>query len=77
MTGRATTEDAAIGRAVSRLRKSRGLTQIGFALALRMEGLPQMHQTVLSRVERGERPLTLVEARVVAAVLGVTTGDLG
>lgn len=53
-----------------RLRKERGLTQTDLARQLAAWGLP-FHQQTIQRVENGQRPIRLNEAKLVARQLGV------
>ncbi|MGW4090076.1 helix-turn-helix domain-containing protein [Nocardia sp. NPDC004750] len=56
-----------------RLRERRGLSQADLVRALRQSGWATVHQTTISRIEKGERPVRLGEARMIAEQLGVTT----
>lgn len=61
------------------MREALGWNQSELARRLGEAGLDGFHQTTISRVEKGERPIRLGEATVVAQVLGVPverlTGD--
>lgn len=54
-----------------RLRISQGMTQAQLAECMRERGWEDFTQAVISRLENGQRPLTLVESRAVAEALGV------
>lgn len=64
------TPDQLVGTAIQDRRVRYGYTQGEFAQELRKRGV-KWSQGTLSRVELGERPVRLVEATVVAEVLGV------
>lgn len=64
-----------IGRTVRRLRRAVDLSQAALADALTSHGVPFSQQTVL-KVEKGTRPLKLVEAQAIADVVGGTIDDL-
>lgn len=57
-------------------REKMGWSQTEFANRLQRAGLENFHQTTVSRLEKGERPIRLGEARVIAAVLGQPVSDL-
>lgn len=39
-------------------------------------GVPSMHQETISRIELGQRPLSLAEAEVLTWILGIELSDL-
>jgi len=52
-----------------RYREAKGWSQGELARRVREAGLENFHQTTISRIEKGERPIRLGEARVIAQVL--------
>ncbi|WEG10431.1 helix-turn-helix transcriptional regulator [Microbacterium horticulturae] len=52
------------------LREQKGVSQSEIARRLDREGWPGFHQTTISRVEKGERTLSIGEAAAVAEMLG-------
>ena len=62
--------NAHIGVRVTQSRERQGWNQGELATRLEAAGLP-WHQTTVSKVERGERPVRAVELPLLAAVLGV------
>ena len=67
--------DALVGANLADLRERAKMTQKELADAMRAEGHKWSQATVWS-VEKGERPLRLIEALDAAHVLGVTVDDL-
>lgn len=64
-------DDARFAENVKLERERLGWSQGELARRLREEGgLSNFHQTTVSRVEKGERPVRLAEARAIAQVLG-------
>lgn len=63
-------DDARFAENVRRERERAGWSQAEFARLLQEAGLAHFHQTTVSRVENGERPVRLGEARVIAKTLG-------
>jgi transcriptional regulator with XRE-family HTH domain len=57
-------------------RESWDWSQADLALALRSAGLDHMHQTTVSRIESGERPVRVGEASVIAEVLRTPLSDM-
>ncbi|WP_432457936.1 helix-turn-helix transcriptional regulator [Cellulomonas iranensis] len=53
------------------LREALGINQSEFARRVTEAGLEGFHQTTVSRIEKGERPVRLGEAAIIAQVLGV------
>ena len=72
--GRADQE--AIGQRVRELRELRGLPQQHVAMVMTLTKGYRWHQTVVAKVERGERSLKLSEAVALADILGVPVGEL-
>lgn len=68
-------EDEEAFRASMRsLREERGWTQADLARELTESGWSGVYQTTISRMEKGERPIRIGEARGIARVFGVTVG---
>lgn len=57
-------------------RESRGWSQGELSKRLIEAGWPIFHQTTISRIESGDRPVKLGEARAIAAILGRTLSDM-
>lgn len=68
--------DAHFGAMVQASRELKGWSMTEFASRLREVGLTNFHPTTVSRLERGERPVRLGEAAVIANVLDTQLGDL-
>lgn len=64
-----------IGRAIAAARERAGMNQAQFSAGLQAAGLP-WYQATVSKVERGERPVRLAEAPVVADVLQMDPAEL-
>lgn len=62
------TLDREYGRRLRDLREGQGLTQTDLVAQLRARGLEHMNATTLSRIESGQRPVRLSEARVLVDV---------
>lgn len=58
------------------LREQNGWSQGEFARRMQAEGWTSFHQTTVSRIEKGERPVRLGEARGIAKVLGTITSQM-
>lgn len=58
------------------LREQRGWSQGEMARQMQRAGWPNFHQTTVSRIEKGERPVRVSEARGIAAVLGSTLDQM-
>ncbi|WP_374230355.1 helix-turn-helix domain-containing protein [Rhodococcus sp. ARC_M12] len=58
------------------LRERLGISQSSLVARLREDGWPKVHQTTISRIEKGERPVRLGEARAIAAALRVPLSRL-
>lgn len=67
--------DKRVGRRIINSRDVAGLSQIDVAEKLRARGVP-WSQAILSKVERGDRPLRFEEALVLAQVLGLPLEEL-
>lgn len=57
-------------------REEKGLSQAELVKRLRDSGWSNVHQTTISRIEKGERPVRLGEARAIAEALGVELTQL-
>jgi transcriptional regulator with XRE-family HTH domain len=62
-------EEARFIAAVKRIREKRGWSQGELAKRMAESGWEAFHQTTISRIEKGERPVRLGEARGLASVL--------
>lgn len=69
-------QDAAFAENVKRLREQRGLSKAEMVRLLREAGWENVHQTTVTRMENGERPARIGEARIYASVLGTTVENL-
>lgn len=58
------------------LREQKGLSQADLVRRLRENGWHTVHQTTISRIENGERPVRFGEARAIAQALEVTADRL-
>jgi transcriptional regulator with XRE-family HTH domain len=58
------------------LREQRDWSQGELARRMQAEGWTSFHQTTVSRIEKGERPVRLGEARGIAKVLGTITSQM-
>lgn len=67
-------DEKAFIRSMKRLREDRGWTQADLAREMTDLGWSGMYQTTISRMEKGERPVRIGEARGLAKVFGVTVG---
>jgi transcriptional regulator with XRE-family HTH domain len=63
------TDEIIIGSMLRRLRMDRGVSQEAMATAI---GIPQ---TIVSRIERGARRITVSELRLACEVLGVSMAE--
>lgn len=66
--------DREVGARIQTLRESKGMLQSELALGMKARGL-NWSQTILSKVERGERPLRLQEAGALVKQLGLVSAD--
>lgn len=62
--------DKIFGRRVERLRERNGWSQTELARKMKERGFDAFHQTTISRVEKGERPVRLGEAVAFADIFG-------
>lgn len=67
-------EEAQFVENVQRLREAKGWSQGELARRMADEGWDGFHQTTISRIEKGQRPVRLAEARSLAVVLGSQVG---
>ncbi|WFR84649.1 helix-turn-helix transcriptional regulator [Arthrobacter sp. Y-9] len=70
------TPDELFGLAVKQLRENEGWTMSELATRLSDAGLTNFHPTTVARMERGERPVRLSEAVVIARLFDVGVDDL-
>jgi transcriptional regulator with XRE-family HTH domain len=68
--------DELFGLEVQAQREEKGWSMTEFAGMLSEAGLTNFHPTTVGRLERGERPVRLSEAVVIAGVLGSKLDDL-
>lgn len=59
---------------VQRLREAKGWSQGELARQMANDGWDGFHQTTISRIEKGQRPIRLAEARALARILGSQVG---
>lgn len=69
----ATQQEQNFRNEMKRLRTEQGMTQAQFAARMRERGWDDFTQAVVSRLENGQRPITLVESRAVADALNTST----
>lgn len=67
-------DEEAFIRSMKRLREERGWTQADLSRKMADIGWSGMYQTTISRMEKGERPVRIGEARGLARVFDVTVG---
>lgn len=70
-----TDQEVWFGQNLARLREKQGISQSGLARAMAGQGFT-FHQTTISRIEAGERPVRLAEATALAELVGAGVGDL-
>ena len=63
-------EEARFAASVQRLREHAGISQTALAKQMSEAGWSGFHQTTISRIEKGVRPVRLGEARALARLLG-------
>lgn len=63
-------------RNMQKLREQYGWSQGELARRMQEAGWTSFHQTTVSRIEKGERPVRLGEARGIAKVLGTITSQM-
>ena len=61
---------------MKRIREEQGWSQGEFAKRMKDAEWEAFHQTTVSRIEKGERPVRLGEARGIAQVLGTLVGQM-
>lgn len=71
-----TPEEARFIDSVKRIREKKGWSQGELARYLGDTGTEGFHQTTISRIEKGERPVRLGEARAIARVFGSTVEQM-
>lgn len=69
-------EDARFAKSMRSLREKLDMSQGDMTAKLRGLGLDKFHQTTVSRIEKGERPVRIGEARVIASALGSTVSAM-
>lgn len=69
-------DEANFIRNMQLLREQNGWSQGEFAKRMQEAGWPSFHQTTVSRIEQGNRPVRLGEARGIAKVLGTITSQM-
>ncbi|MBE4716752.1 helix-turn-helix transcriptional regulator [Pseudarthrobacter sp. AB1] len=69
-------EEAHFIAAVKRIREELGWSQGELAKRMSDSGWEGFHQTTISRIEKGERPVRLGEARGLAKALGALVGQM-
>jgi len=62
-------DDARFAENLKRIRESQGMTKADLVRTLREAGWDSVHQTTVTRIENGERPVRLGESRVIARAL--------
>ncbi|PWF82015.1 helix-turn-helix transcriptional regulator [Kocuria rosea] len=70
--GFTTHDDDRFIESVRRLREEKGWSQGELARRIQAAGVEGFHQTTVSRIEKGERPVRLGEARALAHILGTS-----
>jgi transcriptional regulator with XRE-family HTH domain len=64
-----------IGRHIKKIRREQSLTQEQLAIRIEIAGW-QINRFVVSKIERGDRELSDVEAQIIAKVLKVSVSRL-
>lgn len=64
-----------IGKYIKKIREEQGLTQEQLAIRIEMAGW-RVDRFVVSRIERGEREISDIEAQLIAKVLKVSVASL-
>lgn len=67
-------DDDRFAQSVKRLREEKGWSQGELAKRMSKAGFDGFHQTTISRIEKGDRPVRIGEARGLARVLGTLVG---
>lgn len=66
----------AMGLRIAILRDAAGWSQSGLAHRLTGAGFEGAHQATISRIEKGDRPLRVFEAYMIADLFGITIDQL-
>ena len=61
---------SSVGERIRQARERMGWSQGRIARSMQAEGHPNFHQTTISRIEKGERPVTTDECAALGRVLG-------
>lgn len=69
-------DEANFVRNMQLLREQKGWSQGEFARRMQEVGWSSFHQTTVSRIEKGERPVRLGEARGIASILDTSTSQM-
>jgi len=69
-------DDGRFAERMQQIRERLGISQSALVGRLRDNGWSKVHQTTVSRIEKGERPVRLGEARAIASALGVPLSRL-
>jgi transcriptional regulator with XRE-family HTH domain len=69
-------DDGRFAERMQQYRERLGISQSALVGRLRENGWSKVHQTTVSRIEKGERPVRLGEARAIASALGVPLSRL-
>lgn len=69
-------EEARFVESMKRIREELGWSQGELARRMSDAGWSAFHQTTISRIEKGERPVRLGEARGIASALGALVGQM-
>jgi len=64
-----------VGKYIKEIRKKQNLTQEQLAIRIEMAGW-QIDRFVISKIERGDRQVSDIEAQLIAKVLKVSVADL-
>lgn len=67
-------DDERFAASVKRLREEKGWSQGELAKRMNRAGFDGFHQTTISRIEKGDRPVRIGEARALARALGTLVG---
>jgi len=70
------TPERVLARSLRAMREARGLTQKAVAAEMAACGFPTFRQTVVAKIEGGQRPVTVNEGAALAAILGLSLADL-
>lgn len=64
-----------VGKYIKQIREEQGLTQEQLAIRIEMAGW-QVDRFIVSKIERGDRQVSDIEAQMIAKVLKVSVGRL-